>query len=42
LFNAGGQRKCVGDQFAVMEAVVTMAMLLRRFDMSIAGTPEVS
>lgn len=28
----GGARKCVGDQFATMEAVVTLAMVLRRFD----------
>ena len=28
----GGARKCVGDQFAVMEATVTLAMVLRRFN----------
>jgi cytochrome P450 len=28
----GGARKCVGDDFAVMEAVVTLTMVLRRFD----------
>lgn len=28
----GGARKCVGDQFATMEATVTLAMVLRRFD----------
>lgn len=27
----GGARKCVGDEFAVMEATVTLAMVLRRF-----------
>lgn len=27
----GGARKCVGDQFALMEATVAMAMLLRNF-----------
>lgn len=27
-----GARKCVGDEFAVMEATVTLAMVLRRFD----------
>jgi len=27
-----GARKCVGDEFAIMEAVVTLAMTLRRFD----------
>ena len=25
----GGARKCVGDQFALMEATVALAMLLR-------------
>jgi len=28
----GGARKCVGDQFAVMEATVTLALVLRRFE----------
>ncbi|CAB9527938.1 LUTEIN DEFICIENT 5, chloroplastic [Seminavis robusta] len=28
----GGARKCVGDQFAIMEAIVTLTMVLRRFD----------
>lgn len=28
----GGARKCVGDQFATLEAAVTLAMVLRRFD----------
>ena len=28
----GGARKCVGDEFAVLEATVTLAMVLRRFD----------
>lgn len=28
----GGARKCVGDDFALMEATVTLAMVLRRFD----------
>lgn len=28
----GGRRKCVGDQFALFEAVVGLSMLLRRFD----------
>lgn len=27
----GGARRCVGDQFATMEATVTLAMVLRRF-----------
>mmetsp|Transcript_15462 Transcript_15462/g.36082 ORF Transcript_15462/g.36082 Transcript_15462/m.36082 type:complete len:408 (+) Transcript_15462:270-1493(+) len=28
----GGARKCVGDQFAMLEAAVTLALVLRRFD----------
>jgi cytochrome P450 len=28
----GGARKCVGDDFATLEATVTLAMVLRRFD----------
>ncbi|GBF96486.1 cytochrome P450 [Raphidocelis subcapitata] len=28
----GGRRKCVGDQFALFEAVVGLGMLLRRFE----------
>lgn len=28
----GGARKCVGDEFAVLEATVTLAMVLRRFE----------
>lgn len=31
----GGSRKCVGDQFAMLETVVAMAMLLRRFDFNL-------
>mmetsp|Transcript_6102 Transcript_6102/g.6843 ORF Transcript_6102/g.6843 Transcript_6102/m.6843 type:complete len:635 (+) Transcript_6102:137-2041(+) len=27
-----GARRCVGDEFAIMEAVVTLAMVLRRFE----------
>lgn len=28
----GGPRKCLGDQFALMEAVIALAMMLRRFN----------
>lgn len=34
----GGPRKCVGDQFALMESTVALAMLLRRFEFSLAGS----
>jgi len=36
----GGERKCIGDQFAMMEATVTMAMVLNNFDFELIGTPE--
>jgi len=36
----GGSRKCVGDQFAMMEATVTMAMLLNTYDFEFSGKPE--
>lgn len=36
----GGPRKCVGDQFALMEATVCLAMMLRKFDITLAGKPE--
>ena len=39
----GGRRKCVGDQFAVLEAVTGLAVLLRRFDFEVPpGAPEVA
>lgn len=36
----GGARKCVGDQFAMFEATVAMAMLLRRFTFRLAVPVE--
>lgn len=36
----GGNRKCVGDQFAMMEATVTLAMMLKKLDFKMVGTPE--
>ena len=36
----GGKRKCVGDQFAMMEATVTMAMVLNNFDFEFVGSPD--
>jgi len=37
-----GSRKCVGDQFALLESICCMAMLLRRFDFQLDPTKEVS
>ncbi|XP_028758861.1 cytochrome P450 97B2, chloroplastic [Neltuma alba] len=36
----GGPRKCVGDQFALMESTVALAMLLQNFDVELKGNPE--
>ncbi|EFJ43549.1 hypothetical protein VOLCADRAFT_65884 [Volvox carteri f. nagariensis] len=36
----GGARKCVGDQFAMFEATVALAVLLRRFSFALEGPPE--
>ena len=29
---SGGPRKCIGDQFAMMEAVIALALIVRAFD----------
>ncbi|KAJ4881211.1 hypothetical protein Rs2_38266 [Raphanus sativus] len=36
----GGPRKCIGDQFALMESTVALAMLLQKFDVELRGPPE--
>jgi cytochrome P450 family 97 subfamily B polypeptide 3 len=36
----GGSRKCVGDQFALLESTVTLAMLLRRYEFAFVGSPD--
>lgn len=36
----GGPRKCVGDQFALMESTVALALLLQKFDVELNGPPE--
>jgi len=36
----GGQRKCVGDQFAMMEAVVILSTVLQNFDLELVGEPK--
>ena len=34
-----GERKCVGDQFALLEAAVSVVMLLRRFEFDLKMDP---
>lgn len=36
----GGPRKCIGDQFALMESTVALAVLLQKFDVELRGPPE--
>lgn len=36
----GGSRKCVGDQFAMMESTATLVQVLRRFDFELLSKPE--
>ncbi|KAG1673016.1 hypothetical protein FOA52_005946 [Chlamydomonas sp. UWO 241] len=38
---SGGPRKCVGDQFALMEAVTAMAVLLKQFDFTMVPNQEI-
>nr|AYV88885.1 cytochrome P450 oxidase CYP97B51 [Polygala tenuifolia] len=36
----GGPRKCLGDQFALMESTISLALLLHKFDVELNGPPE--
>merc|ERR1711957_487533 len=36
----GGPRKCIGDQFAMLEAAVTMAKVIKKFEFSFVGSPD--
>ncbi|WOL03360.1 Cytochrome P450 [Canna indica] len=36
----GGPRKCVGDQFALLESTIALAQLLQKFDVQLRGTPD--
>lgn len=36
----GGMRKCVGDQFAMMEAAVALIMLLSKFSFELSTSPS--
>jgi carotene epsilon-monooxygenase len=39
---SGGPRKCVGDQFALMEAVTALAVLLRRFEFQMVPGQQIN
>jgi len=36
----GGSRKCIGDQFAIMEATACVALILQRYDLELAIPPS--
>ncbi|KAE8685232.1 hypothetical protein F3Y22_tig00111099pilonHSYRG00039 [Hibiscus syriacus] len=36
----GGPKKCVGDQFALMESTMALAVLFQKFDVELKGSPE--
>ncbi|GJM90329.1 hypothetical protein PR202_ga06596 [Eleusine coracana subsp. coracana] len=36
----GGPRKCVGDQFALLESTVALALMLQKFDVELRGSPD--
>ncbi len=37
----GGRRKCIGDQFALFEALVALSMLMRRYEFRLDPTKPV-
>eukprot|EP00271_Cylindrocystis_brebissonii_P002679 TRINITY_DN13443_c0_g1_i1.p1 TRINITY_DN13443_c0_g1~~TRINITY_DN13443_c0_g1_i1.p1 ORF type:complete len:670 (+),score=94.55 TRINITY_DN13443_c0_g1_i1:93-2012(+) len=39
---SGGPRKCVGDQFALLEAIVALAVVLKNFDFSLVPGQDMS
>ena len=36
----GGNRKCVGDQFAMMESIATISLIIQRFDLTLRDRPD--
>lgn len=39
---SGGPRKCVGDQFALMEAIVALAVFLQRLNVELVPDQTIS
>lgn len=39
---SGGPRKCVGDQFAMLEAIMALAVLVQRFDFALVPGQDIS
>ena len=39
--HSGGPRKCVGDQFALMEAVTALAVVLKRYTFRLKADQEI-
>lgn len=37
----GGPRQCIGNQFALMESVIVLSMVLQRFEVSLEGGQEI-
>jgi carotenoid epsilon hydroxylase len=38
---SGGPRKCVGDQFALMEAVTALAVMMKRFNVKLVPNQDI-
>lgn len=36
----GGSRRCLGDRFATLEAIVTLSTILQQFDFALASDPQ--
>jgi cytochrome P450 len=39
---SGGPRKCVGDQFALLEAIVALAIVIQRMDIQLVADQKIN
>lgn len=39
---SGGPRKCVGDQFALLEAIVALAIVIQKMDIQLVADQKIS